>query len=317
MKETHEKTWAIIRDAIEDYTFSGSATSVGFVEGVLLLAENLPREVSKKTSELLSGGEDAVGLHGTENRRSWALTGLAIRAAYGLGLDQIAIEINEAERTADLERARSTWTWCYLYDRTIGLRTGLAFWSRGPSLCFVGYSHISQTGERAAVANFPYMLNHGPSSPQANEDTDSASLMQALVELTQIMTNAHDILYPSKSRTDILVRQGEYFKVGLRTVSRILDADDLVSRFVPSSTAILQISMAVEEVELRILGATVLVHVPLCPALRIQFRVPGARTACPDESRDRGKHRGEGRRTRQECSALPTRYHIFTCSRPS
>jgi len=57
------------------------------------------------------------------------------------------------------------------------------------------------------------MLNHGPSSPKVNEDTDSASLMQALVELTQIMTNAHDILYPSKSRTDILVRQGEYFKV--------------------------------------------------------------------------------------------------------
>jgi hypothetical protein len=213
MKDIHEKTWAIIRDAIEDYTFSGSSTTVGFVEGVLLLAENLPREVSRRTSELLSGGDDAVGLHGTENRRSWALTGLAIRAAYGLGLDQIAIEINEAERTADVERARSTWTWCYLYDRTIGLRTGLAFWSRGPSLCFVGYSHISQTGERAAVANFPYMLNHGPSSPNANEDTDSASLMQALVELTQIMTNAHDILYPSKSRTDILVRQGEYFKV--------------------------------------------------------------------------------------------------------
>lgn len=225
MKEIHERTWAVIRDAIEDYTFSGSATSVGFVEGVLLLAENLPREVSKRTSELLSGGEDSVGLHGTENRRSWALTGLAIRAAYGLGLDQIAIEINEAERTADLERARSTWTWCYLYDRTIGLRTGLAFWSRGPSLCFVGYSHISQTGERAAVSNFPYMLNHGPASPSTDNDTDSASLMQSLVELTQIMTNAHDILYPSKTRTDILVRQGEYFKVGhcspMFTVSRL------------------------------------------------------------------------------------------------
>jgi len=72
------------------------------------------------------------------------------------------------------------------------------------------------------VANFPYMLNHGPSSPNANEDTDSASLMQALVELTQIMTNAHDILYPSKSRTDILVRQGEYFKVSHVHVCAVL-----------------------------------------------------------------------------------------------
>lgn len=77
----------------------------------------------------------------------------------------------------------------------------------------MGYSHISQTGETAAKNNFPYMLKHSPRNPAATNDTDSASLMQALVELTQIMTNAHDLLYPSKMRTDILVRQGEYFKV--------------------------------------------------------------------------------------------------------
>lgn len=130
MKQVHERTWAILRDAMDQYTFNGSTTSVGFVEGVLLLAENLPRERTRQVSELLMDG-DQTGLHGTENRRSWALTGLAIRAAYGLGcetdvtgqclcaVDQIAIEINERERTADVERARSAWTWCYLYDRTI------------------------------------------------------------------------------------------------------------------------------------------------------------------------------------------------------
>ena len=32
------------------------------------------------------------------------------------------------------------------------------------------------------------------------------------VELTQTMTSAHDILYPSKDRTIALVRVGEYYK---------------------------------------------------------------------------------------------------------
>jgi hypothetical protein len=146
------------------------------------------------------------------------MTGLAIRAAYGLQLDQAALETQP--RTLEQERARLVWTWCYLYDRTIGLRTGLAFWSRGPSICFSGYSHISQTGETAARVNFPSMLSPTPAEfyDEPSEGTgagaDSASLIQALMELTQIMTNAHDTLYPNKSRTDDLVRQGGYFRVG-------------------------------------------------------------------------------------------------------
>ncbi|WRT70131.1 uncharacterized protein IL334_007125 [Kwoniella shivajii] len=58
--------------------------------------------------------------------------------------------------------------------------------------------------------NFPLQLSPGADTDESAHD-DSASLMQSLVELTQIMTNAHDILYPSKSRTAVLVRQGEYF----------------------------------------------------------------------------------------------------------
>ncbi|KAK1927726.1 hypothetical protein DB88DRAFT_479042 [Papiliotrema laurentii] len=211
MKQVHEKTWKVVREALADYSFSGLPASVGFVEGVLLLAEFLPRERSgKPLSADLLGSETKSTMEGMENRRSWALTGLAIRAAYGIGLDQISLEIT-GEKNADIERARSAWTWCYLYDRTIGLRTGLAFWSRGPNLCFTGYSHVSQTGEAAARENFPYMLSPGgPGNSQQSDD--SASLMQALMELTQIMTNAHDILYPSKGRTSILVSQGTYFK---------------------------------------------------------------------------------------------------------
>ncbi|KAK8853288.1 hypothetical protein IAR55_003992 [Kwoniella newhampshirensis] len=213
-KDVHDRTWAILRDTMADYSFAGLPASIGFVEGVLLLAENLPRETVTPPKDysvrILAGpGTETAGVHGTDNRRSWALIGLAIRAAYLLGLDQIALEIDEAKRSPNVERARSVWTWCYLYDRTID-KCRLAFWSRGPSLCFVGYSHISQTGEAAGRVNFPLQLSPGAESDETMHD-DSASLMQALVELTQIMTNAHDSLYPNKMRTATLVRQGEYF----------------------------------------------------------------------------------------------------------
>lgn len=146
-------------------------------------------------------------------------------------MDTIALEVDEA-KTPESERAKLAFTWCYLYDRTIGLRTGLAFWSRGPASCFTGYSHISQTGETAAKINFPYMLSPqdtpgstGPggtggaaaadNDPSRGHGADSASFIQALMELVQIMTNAHDTLYPNRQRTHSLVRQGGYFRVSL------------------------------------------------------------------------------------------------------
>ncbi|WVQ74282.1 hypothetical protein IAR50_003879 [Cryptococcus sp. DSM 104548] len=222
----HEQTWSILRDALADYSFAGLQASVGFVEGVLLLAEYLPKEGGRPAKEVSmeilgvggsgKGHAEAGGMHGSDNRRSWALIGIAIRAAYLLGLDQIALEIDESRRTPDVERARTR------------LRTGLAFWSRGPSLCFVGYSHISQTGQAAARLNFPYQLSQSPgSSTDDQQHDDSASLMQSLVELTQVMTNAHDILYPSRLRTETLVRQGEYF-LFLDNFKRALDSYKIV-----------------------------------------------------------------------------------------
>lgn len=134
-----------------------------------------------------------------------------------MAVDRLALE--DGERNADLERARGVWTWCYLYDRTLGLRTGLAFWSRGPAICFQGLSDITHTGEAAARLNFPYMMQHadgtpstGAPSPALYDTNDSAAMMQAYMELTQIMTNAHDILFSTPSRTSAMVRKGEYFK---------------------------------------------------------------------------------------------------------
>lgn len=221
MKDVHDKTYALVRETLTDYAAAGLQPSVGFVEGVLILAENLPRDsLSGAAADMTGPTTEGRGLHGVENRRSWALTGTAIRAAYGIGLDQMALEDDPGPHpNADIERARGVWTWCYLFDRTLGLRTGLAFWSRGPALCFQGVSDISQTGEAAARLNFPYMMQQAdtPStnapSPAGPIDTnDSAAMMQAHMELTQIMTNAHDILFSTPARTSQLVRKGEYFK---------------------------------------------------------------------------------------------------------
>lgn len=94
LRGIHDKSWALLRQTLADHSFAGLGASVGLVEGVLLLAEFLPRERGGRgaSQELLgsaetsaAGGIGAQGLHGIENRRSWALTGLAIRAAYGLG----------------------------------------------------------------------------------------------------------------------------------------------------------------------------------------------------------------------------------------
>ncbi|KAK4687831.1 hypothetical protein P7C73_g2287, partial [Tremellales sp. Uapishka_1] len=228
----HDQTWAILRETLADFSCSGLPASVGFVEGVLLLAENLPREKTLPTKEtsmdLLVGSSagraDMSGLHGTENRRSWSLTGIAIRAAYGIGLDQLALETNEGERTAELERARGAWTWCYLYDRTIDKLLPFLMFA-APAYQF-GRHACEPTGEAAARINFPYMMSPSDTPSQPSRD-DSASLMQSLMELTQIMTNAHDILYPSKLRTSALVRGGEYYKF-LDHFNRALESFKLV-----------------------------------------------------------------------------------------
>lgn len=79
------------------------APTIGLVEGVLLLAENLPRERAvgnslnpndkmKPKMPLIStsSDENKEVITGAENRQAWMLIGGAIRMAYGLGLDQVS-----------------------------------------------------------------------------------------------------------------------------------------------------------------------------------------------------------------------------------
>lgn len=82
----------------------------------------------------------------------------------------------------------------YLADRQISVRMGQSFWSRGPSL-----------SSTFTAKDFP-SLNFLPGM----EDDNYASVLQATLELTQILYTAHGVLYSSTQRTLSLVNEGDY-----------------------------------------------------------------------------------------------------------
>ncbi|WWC72160.1 uncharacterized protein I206_106120 [Kwoniella pini CBS 10737] len=225
-RDIHNKSWEVMRGWIADVQTLGAPPTVGFVESILLLAENPPRP-----SPLASPVElNAVGAreepHGDENRQGWQLIGLAVRSAYELGLDKMALRLlPDSERTLEIERARVAWTYCYLSDRHVSIRLGKGFWARGAAVCFQGFSSSSQSGPAAGYGNFPF-LREIPDD-QEHPQEDYGSLLQAYLELTQLMSNAHDTLYPNAARTRSLVIHGEYFKY-LDEMARSLDAFKLL-----------------------------------------------------------------------------------------
>lgn len=79
-------------------------------------------------------------------------------------------------------------------DRQISARLGQSFWSRGPSL-----------SSQFTAADFP-SLKPLPGI----RDEDYASVLQANIELTQILHNAHAILYSSTQKTLNMVYDGDY-----------------------------------------------------------------------------------------------------------
>ena len=71
-------------------------------------------------------------------------------------------------------------------------------------ICFQGYSSASQTGPNAGKNNFPFLREIEAGQTDGPQE-DFASLIQAFVELTQLMTNARNFLYPSAAGTKLLV----------------------------------------------------------------------------------------------------------------
>lgn len=62
---------------------------MGMIESLLLLAENLPRDPARLRRPGQSD-EDREDVHGAENRQAWMLIGMAIRCAYGLGIEKVS-----------------------------------------------------------------------------------------------------------------------------------------------------------------------------------------------------------------------------------
>lgn len=123
MRQVHEQSWMVMRGWISEIICLGAPPTVGLVEALLLLAEYLPRDPPRTDApdpvHAQGFGEE---VHGSENRwvvvanvsdprQAWTLTGMAIRLAYSLGIDKLALKlIPESDRTPELERARLVWT---------------------------------------------------------------------------------------------------------------------------------------------------------------------------------------------------------------
>lgn len=84
---------------------------------------------------------------------------------------------------------------CYMSDRQVSIRVGKGFWSRGP-----GPSTL------ITPTNLPAFEG------QQGGGDDLALLFQAHMELTQLYSNARDVLYPSTSHREHLYLGGEYVR---------------------------------------------------------------------------------------------------------
>ncbi|KAG8625435.1 hypothetical protein KVT40_007186 [Elsinoe batatas] len=151
---------------------AGSACEVEAVEALLLLAEWTPYASRRQAGSVGRGEED---------REAWMHVGMALRMGYYLSLDKTAFRIADPKDPQGL-RKRLVWTACFVSDRQISIRTGRAFWSRGPS-----------PGTAVRKDDFPSLYPQGP-----GED-DYATIFQATLELTMLFSNVHDVLYSNPS----------------------------------------------------------------------------------------------------------------------
>ncbi|KAK9239690.1 transcription factor [Lipomyces kononenkoae] len=183
--ETHKHCSVYMRELVSDIA-AGAECGVEAVEALLLLAEWEPQGLQARVERVGRGEED---------RAAWMKIGLAIRVAYFLGLDRTSFRGNSAEDSEMEAHRRLAWISCWISDRLISVRIGRAFWSRGPG---------PMTG--LVSQDFPSL------QPQNNGDEDYAQIFQATVELTQIYSNVHDVLYSGMRTSNQMMLMGTYVK---------------------------------------------------------------------------------------------------------
>nr|RBQ83536.1 hypothetical protein FVER53263_03065 [Fusarium verticillioides] len=169
---------------ISKLIYTGS-TTVGAVEALLILAEWAPQPLEENLM---------IGC-GKEDQGSWMLVGVAIRLAYLQNLEQTGLVQRVEGAPEHLSRKRIAWATCYMSDRQVSIRLGKGFWSRGPG-----------PSVNLRAADFPYLQT------QKLGNDNLALLFQAHLEITQLFSNAHDILYSSSSHREQLYIGGEYVR---------------------------------------------------------------------------------------------------------
>ncbi|EGP86646.1 uncharacterized protein MYCGRDRAFT_21205, partial [Zymoseptoria tritici IPO323] len=182
--QVHEVCSAHMQSLVASLVYEGRG-SVEAVEAMLILAEWVPRRPHSTP---------AIG-RGEEDQAAWMYVGTAVRLGYLLGIDRTGFRGESEAQSADLNRKRLAWASCYMSDRQISVRIGKAFWSRGPG---------PMTALRAQ--DFPSL------QPRLHRQDNFAAIFQANLELTQLFSNAHDVLYATKSRSNQLNAGGEYVK---------------------------------------------------------------------------------------------------------
>ncbi|KAH8815999.1 hypothetical protein F5884DRAFT_818169 [Xylogone sp. PMI_703] len=191
-ERVHKCCWDYMKQLLLDLLLGSSSTqSVGSVEGLLLLSDWVPYIPPNRPLPTNSPRGEVANI---EDSTAWTLVGQAIRQAYLLRLDRMSFhEKFSAESKDQVNRKRLAWTFVYFADRQISVRMGQSFWSRGPSL-----------SSRLTANDFPTL------KPSSDGEDDYAAVLHATLELTQLIHNAHDVLYSSKRRTLEIMLTGDY-----------------------------------------------------------------------------------------------------------
>ena len=164
---------------------AGADANVEAVEALLLLSQ----WVSHRPQVAVTVGR------GEEDRVAWMYIGTALRLGYFLEIDRTSFNSDTQEDPAKFRRKRLVWAACYICDRQVSVRVGKGFWARGPG---------PLSGLKAD--NFPTLQR------TSEHDEDFATIFQANLELTQIFSNVHDILYSSKGHAWKEMLEGRYAK---------------------------------------------------------------------------------------------------------
>lgn len=183
--EIHEYCSKYMHELISGIA-AGAECDVEAVEALLLLAEWEPQGLRPRIERVGRGEED---------RAAWMHVGLALRSGYFIGMDRTSFRGDPYGDQEGEARRRLAWASCYVSDRLISVRIGRAFWSRGPG---------PMTG--LVSQDFPSL------QPVSEGEEDYAKIFQAMLDLTQLYGNVHEVLYSGMRTSNQMMLMGDYVK---------------------------------------------------------------------------------------------------------